>query len=100
MPHRWTYRHRILPSIVLVALLALPSLGTGPALAAPKRLTQVTVKDFGARLVVGIVSTGQVLFHVTEIASPAPPRVAIDLLDTVADEKIRAPTEVPRGWAR
>jgi len=97
MPHRWTYRQRILPSIVLVALLALPSLGTGPALAAPKRLTQVTVKDFGTRLVVGIVSTGQVLFHVTEIASPAPPRVAIDLLDTVVDEKIRATTEVRRG---
>lgn len=98
MPHhRWTYRHRILPSIVLAALLALPTLGTGPALAAPKRLTQVTVKDFGTRLVVGIVSTGQVLFNVTEIASPAPPRVAIDLLDTVADEGIRTTTEVRKG---
>src|SRR4030067_840267 len=97
MPHRWTYRQRILPSIALVALLALPSLGTGPALAAPKRLTQVTVKDFGTRLVGGIVSTGQVLFHVTEIASPAPPRVAIDLLDAVADEGIRVTMEVRRG---
>src|SRR5574341_1032141 len=97
MPHRWTYRQRILPSIALVALLALPSLGTGSALAAPKRLTQVTVKDFGSRLIVGIVSTGQALFHVTEISSPAPPRVAIDLLDTVADQSIRTTTEVRRG---
>lgn len=97
MPQGWTARRRILLSIVLAALLAPPSLGTGSALAAPRRLTQVTVKDFGTRLVVGIVSTGQVLFHVTEIASPAPPRVAIDLLDTVADERIRTTTEVRKG---
>lgn len=97
MPQGWTYRRRILLSIVLAALLALPSLSTGPAQAAPKRLTQVTVKDFGTRLVVGLVATGQVLFHVTEIASPAPPRVAIDLLDTVADERIRTTTEVRKG---
>jgi len=88
---------RILPSIVLVALLALPSLGTGPALAAPKRITQVTVKDFGSRLVIGIVSTGQILFHVTEVPSPPPPRVAIDILDAVADESVRVTTVVNKG---
>jgi len=88
---------RILPSIILVALLALPSVGTGPALAAPKRITQVTVKDFGSRVVIGIVSTGQILFHVTEVPSPPPPRVAIDILDAVASEAIRLTTVVNKG---
>lgn len=97
MQRRFAYRHRILPSFILAALLALPSLGTGPALAAPKRITQVTVKDFGTRLVIGIVSTGQILFHVTEISNPPPPRVAIDILDAVADEELRVTTEVNKG---
>jgi len=97
MQRRFAYRDRILPSLFLVALLALPSLGTGPALAAPKRITQVTVKDFGTRLVIGIVSTGQILFHVTEISNPPPPRVAIDILDAVADEKLRVTTQVNKG---
>lgn len=97
MQRRFAYRHRILPSFILAALMALPSLGTGPALAAPKRITQVTVKDFGTRLVIGIVSTGQILFHVTEISNPPPPRVAIDILDAVADEELRVTTEVNKG---
>ncbi|HXF82116.1 MAG TPA: secretin N-terminal domain-containing protein [bacterium] len=96
MPHGWTYRRRLILSIALVALLALPTLGTGAA-AASKRLTQVTVKDFGTRLIIGIVSSGPVLFNVTEIAAPAPPRVAIDLLDTIADERVRTTTEVRKG---
>lgn len=97
MQRRSAFYHRILLSLILVALLALPSLGTGPAQAGPKRITQVTVKDFGTRLVIGIVSTGQILFHVTEISSPPPPRVAIDILDAVADESIRVTTEVNKG---
>jgi type II secretory pathway component GspD/PulD (secretin) len=61
------------------------------------RLTQVTVKDVGGRLVVGIVATGQILFNVTEISNPLPPRVAIDVLNAVADDRVRGATEVNKG---
>lgn len=97
MQHRRTHRHRFVPLLLLVALLALPSYHTAPALAGPKRITQVTVKDFGSKLVIGIVATGQILFHVTEISTPAPPRVAIDLLDAVADDAVRGSTELRKG---
>jgi len=85
---------------VLVMLLILPSLGTTSALAAPMRLIQVTVQDLGDRLVVGIMATGQILFNVTEISTPQPPRVAIDILNAVADERIRVTTEVNKGNVR
>lgn len=82
---------------LLVALLALPSLGTAPVSAGPVRITQVTAKDLGTRLVVGIVATGQILFNVTEISAPLPPRVAIDVLNAVVDDRLRVPTEVKKG---
>lgn len=87
----------MIPSLILVALLAIPALQSSPAAASPKRITQVTVKDFTSRLVVGIVSNGQILFHMTEISAPPPPRVAIDLLDAVVDEELRVTTEVNKG---
>ncbi len=79
---------------LVVALLVLPSLGTPSVLASPLRVTQVTVKDLDNRLVVGIVATGQILFNVTEISNPRPPRVAIDILNAVVDERIRGTNEV------
>lgn len=97
MQHRWTYRHRIIPILVLVASLAVPSVSTAPALAAPKRVTQVTVKDFSTRLVIGIVATGQILFHITGVSDQPPPRVAIDILDAVVDDAVRVTTEVKKG---
>ena len=97
MQHRRTSRHRIIQSLVLVALLAIPSLGTAPALAGPKRVTQITVKDFSSKLVIGIVSTGQILYHITEISAPPPPRVAIDLLNAVVSDDLRTTTEVRKG---
>lgn len=97
MSRRWSSRRRIFVSLVLLVLLIVPALDAGPAVAAPKRVTQVTVKNFGSRVVIGIVSTGQILFHMSEISTPPPPRVAIDLLDTVVDEDLRVTTEVNKG---
>lgn len=88
---------RITLIALVVALLVLPSLGTPSVLASPLRVTQVTVKDLDNRLVVGIVATGQILFNVTEISTPLPPRVAIDILNAVADERIRVTSEVNKG---
>src|SRR3989441_288121 len=88
---------RIALIALVVALLVLPSLGTASVLASPLRVTQVTVKDLDNRLVVGIVATGQILFNVTEISTPLPPRVAIDILNAVADERIRVTSEVNKG---
>jgi type II secretory pathway component GspD/PulD (secretin) len=82
---------------LVVALLVLPSLGTSSVLASPLRVTQVTVKDVDNRLVVGIIATGQILFNVTEISTPRPPRVAIDILNAVVDERIRGTSEVNKG---
>jgi type II secretory pathway component GspD/PulD (secretin) len=82
---------------LVVALLVLPSLGTSSVLASPLRVTQVTVKDVDNRLVVGIMATGQILFNVTEISTPRPPRVAIDILNAVAEERIRGTSEVNKG---
>ena len=82
---------------LVVALLVLPSLGTSSVLASPLRVTQVTVKDLDNRLVVGIMATGQILFNVTEISTPRPPRVAIDILNAVVDERIRGTSEVSKG---
>jgi type IV pilus assembly protein PilQ len=82
---------------LVVALLVLPSLRPPSVLASPLRVTQVTVKDLDNRLVVGIMATGQILFNVTEISTPRPPRVAIDILNAVADERIRGTSEVNKG---
>lgn len=82
---------------LVVALLVLPPLGTRSVLASPLRVTQVTVKDLDNRLVVGIIATGQILFNVTEISTPRPPRVAIDILNAIADERIRGTSEVNKG---
>jgi hypothetical protein len=92
-----TSRVRITLVALVVVLLAMPSLGTPSALASPMRVTQVTVRDLGDRLVVGIVATGQILFNVTEISTPQPPRVAIDILNAVADVHARITTEVNKG---
>ena len=83
--------------LLLVALLAVPSVVTAPVQAGPMRVTQVTVKDFGTRLVVGIVATGQILFSITEIETPLPPRVAIDILNAIADDRVRVAKEVKKG---
>ncbi len=88
---------RVILIPILAALLAIPSVSTTRALAGPMRVTQVTVKDFGTRLVVGIVATGQILFNITEISTPLPPRVAIDILNAVVDDRVRAATEVNKG---
>src|SRR5256712_28996 len=92
-----TSRLRLTLMLLLVALLAVPSVVTAPVQAGPMRVTQVTVKDFGTRLVVGIVATGQILFSITEIETPLPPRVAIDILNAIADDRVRLAKEVKRG---
>src|SRR5712692_2406205 len=91
-----TSRLRVILIPLLAALLAVPSVVTAPAQAGPMRVTKVTVKDFGTRLVVGIVATGQILFNITEIGAP-PPRVAIDILNAVADDRVRTVTNVKKG---
>jgi len=88
---------RVIVMALLIALLAVPSVGTPAASAGSMRVTQVTVKDFGTRLVVGIVATGQILFNVTEISTPLPPRVAVDVLNAVADDRVRVTTPVNKG---
>src|SRR5256712_4472192 len=92
-----TSRLRLTLMLLLVALLAVPSVVTAPVQAGPMRVTQVTVKDFGTRLVVGIVATGQILFSITEIETPLPPRVAIDILNAIADDRVRVAKEVKKG---
>src|SRR3989442_485565 len=92
-----TSRLRVSLMLLLVALLAVPSVVTAPVQAGPMRVTQVTVKDFGTRLVVGIVATGQILFNITEIETPLPPRVAIDILNAIADDRVRVVKEVKKG---
>src|SRR5213594_2699448 len=92
-----TFRLHIVLIPLLVALLVVPSVVTAPVQAGPMRVTQVTVKDFGTRLVVGIVATGQILFSITEIETPLPPRVAIDILNAIADDRVRVAKEVKKG---
>jgi hypothetical protein len=86
----------VLLSACLALILALPSLGS-PALAATKRVTAVTVKDFGSKLVIGIVATGPMVYQVTEVTTPPPLRVVVDILDAVVDDEIRTTTEIDRG---
>jgi len=82
--------------IFLFALQSIPMLSAAPAVAS-SRLAQVTVKDSSGQLVIGIVSTGQIRVRLTEISTPAPPRVIIDLLDTVVDAGFRRAIEVNKG---
>lgn len=89
-------RRRIV-SLILIALLAVPVLGLAPAVAGPKRITQITVKDFTSRLVIGIVATGQLQFQVSEISTPLPPRVVVDLRGAIVDENLRVMTPVNKG---
>src|SRR5437899_3150862 len=92
-----TLRLHIVLIPLLVALLVVPSVVTAPVQAGPMRVTQVTVREYGTRLVVGIVTTGQILFNITEIETPLPPRVAIDILNAVADDRVRVATDVKKG---
>ena len=92
-----TLRLHIVLIPLLVALLVVPSVVTAPVQAGPMRVTQVTVREYGTRLVVGIVATGQILFNITEIEAPLPPRVAIDILNAVADDRVRVATDVKKG---
>src|SRR5207247_2353711 len=71
-----TLRLHIVLIPLLVALLVVPSVVTAPVQAGPMRVTQVTVREYGTRLVVGIVTTGQILFNITEIETPLPPGTA------------------------
>src|SRR5437016_13229675 len=92
-----TLRLHIVLIPLLVTLLVVPSVVTAPVQAGPMRVTQVTVREYGTRLVVGIVTTGQILFNITEIETPLPPRVAIDILNAVADDRVRVATDVKKG---
>ncbi len=96
MLHPGTQRARI-ASLILIAALAVPVLGLSPAEARPSRISQITVKEFGSRLVIGIVSTTQLQFHVSEIETPLPPRVVVDLRNAVVDQELRTKTTVNRG---
>jgi type II secretory pathway component GspD/PulD (secretin) len=84
MRHRRTLLHLIIAA-VLIALMAIPVLGTIPAQGATSRVTQVTVKQFAGKTVIGIVATGRILYHMSELSPPPYPRVVVDLLDAVLD---------------
>ena len=88
MRHHRTFLHLIVAA-VLITLLAIPVLGTTPAQGATSRVTQVTVKEFAGKTVIGIVATGRILYHVSELAPPPYPRVVVDLLDAVLDPSAR-----------
>ncbi len=97
MRGHWSIRRRVVVALFLAALVAIPALGTSTVLGGPKRITQVTIKEFPTKLVIGIVATGQLLYHITEMSDLAPPRVAIDLLDAVVDNELRTSTELKKG---
>jgi type II secretory pathway component GspD/PulD (secretin) len=84
MRHRRTLLHLIIAA-VLIALIAIPVLGTTPAQGAASRVTQVTVKQFAGKTVIGIVATGRILYHMSELGPPPYPRVVVDLLNAVLD---------------
>jgi len=93
MRHHRTLLHLIVAA-VLIALLAIPVLGTTPAQGATSRVTQVTVKEFAGKTVIGIVATGRILYHMSELAPPPYPRVIVDLLDAVLDPNARITVNV------
>src|SRR3990170_1888004 len=88
MRHHRTLLHLIVAA-VLMTLLAIPVLGPTPAQGATSRVTQVTVKEFAGKTVIGIVATGRILYHMSELAPPPYPRVVVDLLDAVLDPSAR-----------
>lgn len=88
MRHGRTLLHLIIAA-VMMAVVAIPVLGTAPAQGAPSRVTQVTVKEFAGKTVIGIVATGRILYHMSELAPPPYPRVVVDLLDAVLDPAVR-----------
>lgn len=93
MRHRRTFLHLIVAA-VLITLLAIPVLGTTPAQGATSRVTQVTVKEFAGKTVIGIVATGRILYNMSELAPPPYPRVVVDLLDAVLDPSARTTINV------
>ncbi|MDR7400623.1 MAG: secretin N-terminal domain-containing protein [Armatimonadota bacterium] len=90
-------RHLRIVVLLAAAALVLPAWHPAPAGAGPLRVTQVTVKDFGTRLVVGVVATGPILFQVTTLSTTQPPRVAVDVLNAVVDEHLRTTRPVNKG---
>jgi len=97
MHRRWSTHYRTLLAIILVTLIAIPTFGTGAAFGGPKRVTQVSVKEFPDTVVIGIVATGLLVYHVTELSDLVPPRVVIDLMDAAVDSELRASTELHKG---
>lgn len=93
MRPRRTFLHLIIAA-VMIALVAIPVLGTTPAQGATSRVTQVTVKEFAGKTVIGIVATGRILYHMSELAPPPYPRVIIDLLNAVLDPSARTTVNV------
>jgi type II secretory pathway component GspD/PulD (secretin) len=79
----------------MIAVVAIPALGVvTPAQGATSRVTQVTVKEFAGKTVIGIVATGRILYHMSELAPPPYPRVVVDLLDAVLDASVRTSISV------
>ena len=95
MRHGRTFLHLIIAA-VMIAVVAIPVLGTTPAQGATSRVTQVTVKEFAGKTVIGIVATGRILYHMSELAPPPYPRVVVDLLDAVLDASVRTSISVGR----
>jgi len=93
MRHGRTFLHLIIAA-VMIAVVAIPVLGTTPAQGATSRVTQVTVKEFAGKTVIGIVATGRILYHMSELAPPPYPRVVVDLLDAVIDSSVRTTISV------
>jgi general secretion pathway protein D len=93
MRHGRTFLHLIIAA-VMMAVVAIPVLGTTPAQGATSRVTQVTVKEFAGKTVIGIVATGRILYHMSELAPPPYPRVVVDLLDAVLDPGVRTTISV------
>jgi type II secretory pathway component GspD/PulD (secretin) len=93
MRHGRTFLHLIIAA-VMVAVVAIPVLGITPAQGATSRVTQVTVKEFAGKTVIGIVATGRILYHMSELAPPPYPRVVVDLLDAVLDAGVRTSISV------
>jgi hypothetical protein len=89
--------YRLYLALILTVLVAVPSVSVGTAVGAPKRITEVSIKDFPSKLVIGIVATGQVSYHVTPMYQLAPPRVAIEFMDAVMDNELRTATELHKG---
>ncbi|HLE78004.1 MAG TPA: secretin N-terminal domain-containing protein [bacterium] len=96
MWHRRSRRfHPSLAASIILALVLL-SAAAPTAQAGPIRVTQVTVKEFAGKIVIGITATGRIIHQVTELGPPSP-RTAIDLLDAVPDPDLARVFEVGKG---